>query len=946
MPTPVVWTSVNFDTLLAGRTFVGDGQATGLANGNILVTYRYFEEDAPGPFPDDHEIFAILLDPLGNLITARDISAWNPYPSDYSGDSIENVYDIAPTGDGGFVFVQEWRPDTNEFTSLLWQRFDAGFVPTHQQVVIEGNVLPRNGDRPVSLSVDVDPTSTITVLAYELQPNVSGDSDVFGQALAPNGGAGPVFAAAQNGADDERFPAMAIMANGRIVTAYEEPDNGTIGIEFRIVEGLTTITTINVAAGRAPDVAALTLGGFVVSWRGSVNGSVSSAFQIYNSSGQAVTGVTYLGNVTHHTQNQMVTELPGGRFAALWHDITDQALYMQVFLANGLPDGAQVTVDTYSSPSSRSFPVDISTTADGRLVVLWEDASNDQRVRIYDPRAGTVDAAQFDTASPAQLATETFTAQAGNTLIEGDSDANTLLGYFGADTLRGGGGNDTILGGGGNDSIEGGAGNDTIRGGEGSDVIEGGDGFDSVFGEGGADLIRVRGGFNLDAVDGGSGEDTLSVEDFPLSGMVINIRTGFYGAGFVTTSVTDIEHAEGSQLDDLILFGAGNNRLSGRGGNDTLQGGAGTDTINGGDGDDLIQVMPFEELDHVHGGAGIDTLDHSALTRDFDVFDFLNGQIITPFATGTPLLSGIEIYLDGAGSNFIISSGEGSYYGNGGNDTMAGGPQGPGELMDGGAGADSILAGAGDDTVLGGTGNDNIEGGDDNDSLSGNGGADTMRGGAGQDTVNGGNGDDALFGDAGDDTLYGRRGSDSAQGGGGNDVIIGNGGDDVLAGGAGNDVLNGGAHNDTLTGEAGNDTLNGGNGVDLLQGGADDDRLVGGGQADTLEGGAGRDTLRGEAGLDILEGGAGNDLLNGGTQFDMFVFADGFGQDTIVDFDALASGEKIDLSGVGAITDFADLMASHATQVGSRVVIDDLAGNTIRLDGVLLGDLDATDFVF
>ncbi len=98
----------------------------------------------------------------------------------------------------------------------------------------------------------------------------------------------------------------------------------------------------------------------------------------------------------------------------------------------------------------------------------------------------------------------------------------------------------------------------------------------------------------------------------------------------------------------------------------------------------------------------------------------------------------------------------------------------------------------------------------------------------------------------------------------------------------------------------------------------------------------------------MLIGGAGNDLLVGGDQAETFVFADGFGQDTITDFDALFDGrEDIDLSAVSAITDWADLAANHMTQVGSsRVIIADGSGDFIRLDGVSLADLDQNDFIF
>jgi hypothetical protein len=89
--------------------------------------------------------------------------------------------------------------------------------------------------------------------------------------------------------------------------------------------------------------------------------------------------------------------------------------------------------------------------------------------------------------------------------------------------------------------------------------------------------------------------------------------------------------------------------------------------------------------------------------------------------------------------------------------------------------------------------------------------------------------------------------------------------------------------------------------------------------------------------------------MTGGGNADLFIFADGFGNDVITDFAATNNAEKIDLSGVTSITDFADLTNAgnpHMTQVGADVVIDDFAGNTITILGVNIGDMNGVDFIF
>ncbi|WP_299728132.1 M10 family metallopeptidase [uncultured Tateyamaria sp.] len=320
--------------------------------------------------------------------------------------------------------------------------------------------------------------------------------------------------------------------------------------------------------------------------------------------------------------------------------------------------------------------------------------------------------------------------------------------------------------------------------------------------------------------------------------------------------------------------------------------------------------------------------------------------------------------------------------------------------IDLGVGNDSIEAGGGNDSIMGGIGFDTIEGGDGNDSLFGGNGADSLLGGDGDDQLEGGDGFDQINGGAGHDRIlagatadrvYGGDGNDWISGGSnlgitvdglwgeaGDDTLVGDGGFDLLDGGDGNDLLDGGHQADNLYGRAGNDVMRGGLGLDRLFGGEGDDLGHGGEGDDGLFGDAGNDSLFGEAGNDrffggsgndLLNGGEGNDTLNGGSGFDTieagsgddlmfgrfnadtFVFADGHGNDTIGDFNALNNFERIDLSGVSAISGLVDLVLGSdttgaATRSGSDVVIDTGNGNSILLSNVTLSDLDSFDFIF
>jgi len=99
------------------------------------------------------------------------------------------------------------------------------------------------------------------------------------------------------------------------------------------------------------------------------------------------------------------------------------------------------------------------------------------------------------------------------------------------------------------------------------------------------------------------------------------------------------------------------------------------------------------------------------------------------------------------------------------------------------------------------------------------------------------------------------------------------------------------------------------------------------------------------------QGGQGDDILVGGDGFDTFVFADASGRDVISDFSEHNS-ERIDLSSVAEIVDFADLIANHLVDVGGTAVITYGGVNTIELTNWTLADIgvgeiiSASDFIF
>lgn len=480
------------------------------------------------------------------------------------------------------------------------------------------------------------------------------------------------------------------------------------------------------------------------------------------------------------------------------------------------------------------------------------------------------------------------------------------------------------------DTLRGGAGNDTIWGEQGNDSIAGDDGDDIVYGGDGNDTV---GTYNADS----AGNDTF-----------------YGGAG-----------------NDSLTGGGENDVLHGDAGNDWLSGGVGADTLYGGDGEDIFAITDDHQLDTIFGGeGGIDNdaiafgnwLSTSGVTVTFTADEAGNYAFVgSGAASGTfsqveaIWATGYNDTIDAGAANSALTlagnAGDDSIVGSSANDSISGGDGW--DSLSGGAGDDTIAGDAGGDRLYGGAGNDTLFGGQDSDSvfIGLNDGIDAVFGGestvdydslvltpagaavtvifsaneAGTYAIAGGGSgtfaeienieataqNDLLDASAttGNIALRGHAGNDTILGGGGNDFITGGDGADSLSGGAGNDLLNADAGNDLIYGGAGNDTLDGGIGNDLFYGGDGDDLMYDSDGVDTFFGGAGNDTIYGGNWNDIIRGDAGDDKLYGGSDSDRFLFADGWGSDTVF-------GGEVNLS-----TDWLDFSAATAP------VVVDFSGN-------------------
>jgi Ca2+-binding RTX toxin-like protein len=466
--------------------------------------------------------------------------------------------------------------------------------------------------------------------------------------------------------------------------------------------------------------------------------------------------------------------------------------------------------------------------------------------------------------------------------------------------------------------------------------LDGADGNDTLIGGAGEDVFMFSAGsgnIGNDSVDGGGGEEDLLSYAGAQSAVVVDFRngtaTGGGNGGTGSVVFTDIEEAQGSSFDDLLIGNDGEwhessesdetwfagPRLTGAEGDDTLLGGAATDVLSGdwgfgggsgggddevrggggddalisssgsdrlfGDaGDDWLRILPADgSHHHIDGGEGIDRADY----RD-------GGAVVADLAAGTVSVDGAP----GVGSATIV----------GVENFVAGSYD---DRLTGDAADNLLVGGDGDDTLNGGAGNDTLHGGE---SLGGSHGADvflfTVAPGAANADVLAQfiSGEDQIRLDASVMSELGASGTFAPNDGrfyaaagatGGHDAddrVIYNTTTRELfydADGSGSgeaQLLFTLQHPDTsvIASDIAVDNggppnppsgaiYNGTEGDDSIIGGTGDDTVNGFGGFDTLDGGAGDDAIFGGAGQDFIRfnaagGDYGADFVDGGADFD------------------------------------------------------------------------------
>jgi Ca2+-binding RTX toxin-like protein len=148
------------------------------------------------------------------------------------------------------------------------------------------------------------------------------------------------------------------------------------------------------------------------------------------------------------------------------------------------------------------------------------------------------------------------------------------------------------------------------------------------------------------------------------------------------------EISAGSESDDILVDGPGNDTLHGHGGDDAVVGNAGQDTLFGEGGNDLFLSNSICEGDTIEGGEGRDNASWARFGEGVGA-NLATGQAGRPGAAATPsCVSGSLDSLHGI-EDLEGSNSPDSFYGD----------AGPNQLL-GHEGADSLHSGAGADLIL------------------------------------------------------------------------------------------------------------------------------------------------------------------------------------------------------------------------------------------------------
>ena len=510
---------------------------------------------------------------------------------------------------------------------------------------------------------------------------------------------------------DQSAPSVAMLAGGGFLVVWQSlgqdgsghgiyaqryDDSGSAqGLEFRV----NTKTSLS---QMSPSVTGLAGGGAVVAWVSlNQDGSRTGVYaQVLDDQGVAVGSEFRINAYTlYEQQAPHVAALSSGGFIVSWEsrlqDGSGFGVYARAFSSTGVAQGGDVLVNG-TTLGQQTAPA-IAALADGGYAVSWLsqgadsylngifsssfDASGNARGPVL--LRGTINADIFDLSGTGSVQAQGLAGddtyrvnEVGDLVMESPDSGNDLviasfsmtipenvekLQLSGTANLTATGNDlsNLITGAGGNDTLDGGAGNDSLKGGLGDDtyVVTLGDSITEFLSQG-TDTVYSDVSWTL----------ATNVENLVLTGLADAVGRG----NAVNNDMS------GTPGNDSLLGLAGSDTLAGGGGNDTLDGGVSVDSLVGGEGDDAYIVTSGDII--VEGlDEGADSVTSSV---DFTLASNVENLVLTGYA------------VTGAGNEL-----DNALTANAGPDVLIG--LGGDDVLHGDVGADTLSGGAGNDTIYG-----------------------------------------------------------------------------------------------------------------------------------------------------------------------------------------------------------------------------------------------------
>ncbi|WP_441276863.1 T1SS-143 repeat domain-containing protein [Tardiphaga sp. 172_B4_N1_3] len=232
-------------------------------------------------------------------------------------------------------------------------------------------------------------------------------------------------------ANDQSEPSVAALSNGGFVVTWRSETSST---SYNIVQQrygadknpfggeviVQTVTGVN-APYTAPEVVGLANGGYVVMYD---KPYVGEYVRIYDSAGVGGSEIKVNTSNLNINGNGSITALSGGGFVVTWDNYTYQIdgtsdVFGQIYTSNGTKVGGEFRVN--SNTASYQFSSSVGALSDGGFVVAWNSGSG----------AFTVQAQRYDAAG-VKIGGE-FQVAAQTTGIGGSQDTPSVVG------LKGGG---------------------------------------------------------------------------------------------------------------------------------------------------------------------------------------------------------------------------------------------------------------------------------------------------------------------------------------------------------------------------------------------------------------------------------------------------------------------------------------------------------------------------